>query len=153
VSKEQCARKHLPNLKRRRRDAVIPSTGQMTAGGFAGGRYFATTQVKIRRTSFLSPRIMAESALSLNIKIAIAPEIAMEGRFSTELELNSTARQPAAGSAGSARPITSRRFARFLRQTDEAGDEKPDIDLSGVTLIPLAAAGEPARDGGDDGWR
>jgi len=27
---------------------------------------------------------MAESALSLNIKIAIAPEIAMEGRFSTE---------------------------------------------------------------------
>ena len=100
MSKEQCARKHLPNLKRRRRDAAIPSTGQMTAGGFAGGRYFATTQVKIQRTSFLSPRIMAEQALSLNIKIAIAPEIAMEGRFSTELELNSTARQPAAGSAG-----------------------------------------------------
>jgi hypothetical protein len=68
----------------------------MTAGGFADGRYFATTQVKIQRTSFLSRRIMAEQAVSLNIKIAIAPEIAMEGWFSTELELNSTARQPAA---------------------------------------------------------
>jgi hypothetical protein len=58
----------------------------MTAGGFAGGRYFATTQVK-------------DSAHKL-LKIAIAPEIAMQGWFSTELELNSTARQPAAGSAG-----------------------------------------------------
>ena len=140
MSKEQCARKHLPNLKRRRRDAVIPSTGQMTAGGFAGGRYFATTQEKIQRTLLIATYYggigrVAEHQDRHRARNRNGRSVL--NRTGTQFDCASTS----SGQRRSARPITSRRFARFLRQTDEAGDENPDIDLSGMTLIPLGGRG------------
>jgi hypothetical protein len=103
----------------------------MTAADSQAEGITPPTQAKFQRTSFLSPRLMAESALSLNIKIAAAPAVhrvatraAAGGWSSTSPELNSTARNKQR-QRRSARAIISQRFARFVRQTDDVGDETP----------------------------